>query len=222
MLLDGQHDRSMDNSSSTLVCGLSYQFPVRPAADVCTPSSLQQASVIQARSSANASVCKEVDRNPITAGQNPPSHPQRGRSDPVSRSGGKNSFSEQTTAKFVRPMPRTVGFAARRANRFGETARAIHGTTRGIRLALEHAQSVGDGSRTKNSGFQTSTTATRAASSSQRAGLNSSKPHRAYHKKRIRINSVHPAFSQLFASTLLSRFRPSSASCPANRLLNSK
>lgn len=25
----------------------------------------------------------------------------------------KNSFSEQTTAKFVRPMPRTVGFAAR-------------------------------------------------------------------------------------------------------------
>jgi len=156
------------------------------------------------------------------AGQNPPSHPQRGRSDPVSRSAGKNSFSEQTTAKFVRPMPRTVGFAARRANRFGETARAIHGTTREIRLALEHAQSVGDGSRTKNSGFQTSTTATRAASSSQRAGLNSSKPHRAYHKKRIRANSVHPAFSQLFASTLLSRFRPSSASCPANRLLNSE
>lgn len=26
---------------------------------------------------------------------------------------GKNNFSEQTSAKFVRPVPRTVGFAAR-------------------------------------------------------------------------------------------------------------
>lgn len=48
-----QYDRSMDNNGPTLVCRLSYQFPVRPGADVCTPTSLQQALVIQAWSSAS-------------------------------------------------------------------------------------------------------------------------------------------------------------------------
>lgn len=51
--LDGECDRSMDNSGSTLVCRLSYQFPVRPATDICTLSSLQQALVIHAWSSAS-------------------------------------------------------------------------------------------------------------------------------------------------------------------------
>ncbi|CAL1678965.1 unnamed protein product [Lasius platythorax] len=86
---------------------------------------------------------KEVLPKSDYAGQNLPSHPQRSRNDPLSRSGGKNSFSEQTTAKFVRPAPRTVGFAARRANRFGETARAVRGTTREkIPLALSNMHSL--------------------------------------------------------------------------------
>lgn len=39
-------------AGSTLVCGVSYEFPGRPGADVCTPSSLQQALAIRARSCA--------------------------------------------------------------------------------------------------------------------------------------------------------------------------
>lgn len=127
------------------------------------------------------------------AGQNLPSHPQRDRNNPVSRSEGKNSFSEQTTAKFVRPAPRTVGFAARRANRFGETARAIHGTTLERSAWLSNMHSLlGTVRELRTADFKQVQPWLSAASSSQRAGLNSSKPHRTYHKKRIRANSVHP------------------------------
>ena len=34
------------------------------------------------------------------------------KNEPPKPLSGKNNFSEQTSAKFVRPVPRTVGFAA--------------------------------------------------------------------------------------------------------------
>ncbi|KYM94980.1 hypothetical protein ALC62_14575 [Cyphomyrmex costatus] len=61
----------MDNSGSTLVCRLSYQFLCRPAADICTLSSLQQALVIHATTGFGISCYNNTNLNPSRTLQRP-------------------------------------------------------------------------------------------------------------------------------------------------------